>query len=379
MNVSNFGKKEPVSQLVDDAFHTARTLIPLKGLRPKFLEDLFLHASVQNVFSGQAVFDSGAYDSQHIYLLHGDVDLVYGSGHTELVKGRDQLLPLVHQQPRPCRAIAKNDCSVLRVDSDRLDRTLSWSQIADYLMSEISLQRDLDEDAEWMQTIMDSNLFFKVPPVNANQIFSRLTPMVVLTDEVLIRQGQIGDCCYFIKEGEADIYIRSEETGKQEKVATVGEGRCIGEDALVNETVRNATVKMATDGVLMRLEKSDFLLLLKEPVVEEVTEDDISEFSESPVFVDVRTDDEYSQGHLALSANIPLSLLSMKKRLLSHGKSYVFYCDTGRRSKAAAWLLGKEGYNVFALKGGYIGTGMADSLVKETGYILREGELISGQ
>lgn len=362
---------------MSDAQDTAQTLSPLKSLRPTFLDDLFKHSAVQTVFTGQVIFEHGAFDYQHIYLLHGDVELVYANGYTELVKGRDQVLPLAHQQPRPCRALAKKDCSILRIDSDRLDRTLSWSQIADFLMSEIAMQRDLDEDVEWMQTVLNSNLFFKVPPVNANQIFNRLTPMVVLADEVIIRQGQIGDCCYFIKEGDADILVRHDENEMPEIVAQVGPGRCIGEDALVNETVRNATVKMKTDGVLMRLEKSDFLLLLKEPVVEEVNENEISELTEAPVLVDVRTDEEYSEGHLAFSANIPLSLLNIKKRQLSSARPYVFYCDTGRRSRAAAWLLGKEGYNVFALRGGFVGEGMADNLVKEEGYILRDGELVS--
>ncbi len=365
--------------LMADAIDTAQTLSPLKILRKPFLEDLFHHSAVQTVFAGQVIFENGAFDYQHIYLLHGDVELVYSNGSTELVKGRDQVFPLAHQQPRPCRALAKNDCSILRLDSDRVDRTLSWSQIADYLMSEISMERDLDEDSEWMQTVLNSNLFLKVPPMNANQIFSRLTPMVVLADEVIIRQGEIGDCCYFIKEGAADILVRSNETSMPEKVNEVGPGRCIGEDSLVNETVRNATVRMRTDGVLMRLEKSDFFLLLREPVVEELDENDIAELIESPVFVDVRSDEEYSEGHLAFSANIPLSLLSIKKRLLSPGRSYVFYCDTGRRSRAAAWLLGKEGYNVYALRGGFQGAGMGDSLVHESGYILRDGELVSGQ
>ncbi len=365
------------SHLIKEAIATAQTLSPLSRLRQPFLVDLFEHAAVQTVFKDQAIFEHGAFDYQHIYLLHGDVELIYPNGSSELVKGRDQVFPLAHQQPRPCRALAKNDCSVLRIDSDRLDRTLSWSQVADYLMSEISMQRDLDEDCEWMQTVLNSNLFIKVPPVNVNQIFHRLTPMVVFNEEVIIRQGEIGDCCYFIKEGTADILVRADENSAPEKVNSVGPGRCIGEDALVNETVRNATVKMTGDGVLMRMEKSDFLLLLQEPVVEELNEAEISELIETPVLVDVRTDEEYTEGHLALSANIPLSLLSMKKRLLSPGQSYVFYCDTGRRSRAAAWLLGKEGYNVYSLRGGYLGADMADQLVKEKGYILRDGDLVS--
>ena len=365
--------------LYDGALATARTLVPLNALRPTFLKDLYNHVAVQAVFAGETIFESGGFDRQHIYLLNGDVELQYSETRKELVKGRDIRLPLANQQPRPCRALAKSDCNLLRVDSDRLDRTLSWSQIADYLLSEISIERDLDEDMEWMQTVLNSNLFFKVPPVNVEQIFSRLTPMVVDTGEVVIRQGEIGDCCYFIKEGDAEVLVRYEGKGKLEKVADITVGRCFGEDALVNETVRNATIRMKTDGVLMRLEKSDFLLLLNDPAVEEVDEDEAASMIETPIFVDVRTDDEYSQGHLSFSANIPLSLLSIKKRLLSPEKPYIMYCDTGRRSRAAAYLLGKQGYNVLSMRGGYLGADLSEHLVTERGYILRDGELASSQ
>lgn len=358
-----------------DALSTAGTLVPLKALKPSFLQDLFNHIAVQSVFAGQTLFEYGSYDRQHIFLISGQVLLEYENGYRELVRARDTMLPIAHQQPRPCKAVVDRDSTILRIDSERLDRTLSWSQIAEYLLSEIATERDLDEDVEWMQTVLNSNLFFKVPPVNVEQIFSRLTPMVVHKDEVIIRQGQIGDCCYFIKEGDADVLVRNDEKSAPEKVAEIGVGRCFGEDALVNETVRNASIKMKTDGVLMRLEKSDFLLLLKQPAIEEVTEKEIAEMLQSPILIDVRTDDEYSLGHLAFSANVPLNLLSMKKRLLSPEKLYICYCDTGRRSQAAAFLLGKQGYNVMALKGGYIGAKMSDQLVVEEGHILRGGEL----
>ena len=235
----------------------------------------------------------------------------------------------------------------------------------------------MDEDMEWIQTVLKSNLFYKVPPINVEMIFDRLKPVVVMAGDAIIRQGELGDACYFIKEGEAEVTQRS-ESGKLVKLADINVGRCFGEDALVNETVRNANVTMKTDGVLMVLNKQDFLLLRKEPVVEEVTENEAASMLQSPVYVDVRTDEEYNLGHLSFSANIPLGLLSLKKRLLDPAKPYVFYCDTGRRSRAAAYLLGKQGYNAMALAGGFIEAGLSENLVQEAGYMLRHGELVAG-
>ncbi|TVZ39457.1 rhodanese-related sulfurtransferase [Alteromonadaceae bacterium 2753L.S.0a.02] len=361
------------------ALETAATLVPLKSLKKNFLEDLFTHVVVHTVFAGDVIFDSGTYDNQHIYLQYGEIELQYLNGMTELIVASDMQHPLANVQPRPCRAMAITDCTLLRIDSDQLDRTLSWSQISQYLLSELALERDLDEDIEWMQTVLNSNLFLKVPPVNAEQIFTRLTPMVVHANEVVVRQGEIGDCCYFIKEGDAVVTRHSDTIKHSEILADIAVGRCFGEDALVYEKVRNADVTMKSDGVLMRLEKSDFLLLLKEAVVDEVSESELSSLAEKPTLIDVRTDEEYSAGHLAFSGNIPLNLLSMKKRLLSPEKLYIFYCDTGRRSRAAAYLLGKQGYNVMALRDGYVGSRMAELLVREDGYLIKDGDLVSGQ
>ncbi|VUD48805.1 Cyclic nucleotide-gated potassium channel [Thalassocella blandensis] len=366
-------------KLIEDAFATADTFVPLKYLRPSFLEDLFHHVAIQTIFANQVIFEDGTIDKQLIYLQSGEIELHYGNGHTEKIDAYQNTMPIANQQPRPCRCVALTDCTLVRIDSDRADRTLSWSQIADYLIAELSLNRDYDEDIDWMQTVLNSNLFLKAPPVNAHQIFSRMTPMVVEKGEVVLRQGDIGDCCYFIKEGEATVSATSSSLEPECELARIGPGRCFGEDALVNETVRNATVTMQTPGVLMRLEKSDFQLLLQNPAIDEVDLSEIREMLEVPIWVDVRTDDEYNEGHLPESANIPLSLLSLKKRVLAPEQLYVMYCDTGRRSAAAAYLLGKEGYNVISLKDGLVGEQLMDKLVKDDGYILRDGVLLSGQ
>jgi CRP-like cAMP-binding protein len=360
-----------------DLVAVAKSFVPLGALKRNYLEYLLQQASVDYICAGQRLFEQGVCDYRHQYLLHGHLRLTYSSGYEETISARDSIFPLVNEMPRPCDGTAETDCTVLRFDSDRLDRILSWSQIADYLLSELSAERDYDEDIGWIKTVLNSNLFYKVPPVNAERILDRMVPQVVMAGEVIVRQGEIGNCCYFIKEGAARV-TRREERGAVQHLADIGVGRCFGEDALVYETLRNASVTMTTDGVLMRLGKEDFKLLLLEPQVEEVAEEDFAGFSEAPVYVDVRTQSEYDEGHLVLAANLPLNLLSLKKRLLRQSIPYVFYCDTGRRSRAAAYLLGKEGYNTFALRGGLVGAGMQYQLTRDVSYMLRDGVVAKG-
>jgi len=356
------------------------TLVPLKDMSENHLAELLNESDVEVLCSGQTLFSRGSYDGKHVYLLYGDVSLVEESGASSLIKGRSSLLPIAHHQPRLVTAVAVSDCSIVRIDSERLDKLLAWSQVADYLQLNISRQRDLDEDSDWMMTVLRSNLFFKVPPINVEDIFARLQPQVVYAGDVVIRQGELGDQCYFIKEGEAEVW-RHNDSGRQ-LLASVGVGRCFGEDALVNETVRNASVIMRTDGVLMRLDKQDFYRLLKEPQVPSVALDDFeAQIADGAVAVDVRSEEEYSELHLQLAVNVPLNLLGIKSRMLDKNRTYIFYCDTGRRSRAAAHLLERQGYKAVALDDclQLFGQERWSRLLEcQSNYVLKDGQSCKG-
>ncbi len=376
-----YAQKNASPQAAEFDLHLTRTLVPLKDMSEAHLLALLEQARAEVICAGQTLFEAGSYDGEHVYLLFGDVLLTSADGVQTLVKGRATLMPLAHHQPRRVTAVAQSDGSVLRINSEKLDKLLTWSQVADYLQLNISRQRDLDEDIDWIMTVLKSNLFFKVPPINVEQIFSRLNPQVVYAGDVIIRQGEIGDQCYFIKEGEAEVTRHLD--GRRQHLADIGVGRCFGEDALVNETMRNASVTMRTDGVLMRLGKQDFYRLLKEPIVATLALADLSQaLAEGAVAVDVRSEEEYSQGHLAEAVNIPLNLLSIKSRLLATEQPYIFYCDTGRRSRAAAHLLSQLGYKALALADcpELFGQLRWQPLLDFTdNYLLREGRPVRGQ
>lgn len=358
-----------------------RTLVPLKDMSEAHLLDLLHNSSVEMTFAGQTLFSADTFDGDHLYLLHGDVTLTDSEGRRRQVKGRSTLMPLSAYQPRRETAVAESDGSVLRIDSERLDKLLTWSQASDYLQLNMSRQRDLDEDMEWMMTVLRSNLFFKVPPINVEQIFSRLEPQVVYAGETILRQGELGDYAYFIKEGQAEVTRRQGE--QHQHLATISTGRCFGEDALVHDAPRNATIRMLTDGVLMRLSKHDFYRLLREPEVDSLSLDAMVDAAQGgAVYVDMRSEEEYSEGHLAGAVNIPLGLLAMKSRLLHEQVPYICYCNTGRRSRAAAHLLKQQGYNAMALddcRALFNDPSRASLLERGSNYLLRQGRAVPGQ
>jgi rhodanese-related sulfurtransferase len=173
-----------------------------------------------------------------------------------------------------------------------------------------------------------------------------------------------------------------DEKGKSDRVAELGVGRCFGEDALVNDTPRNATVVMEENGVLMKLEKQDFYLLLKPPQVRSLSLGDMDrELMAGAVLIDVRTQDEFERAHAAQALNMPLTILKLKSRLLDRDSTYITYCNSGRRSTAAAFLLAEDGYQVTVLRNGFEALPMPQRLrflaAGDSAYLARERQLAS--
>jgi CRP-like cAMP-binding protein len=78
--------------------------------------------------------------------------------------------------------------------------------------------------------------------------------------EIIIREGDPGDCAYFIQEGEVEV-IRN-HGGSETVAARLKAGQYFGEMALLSNRPRNATVRAATPTRLALLGKQNFFLML---------------------------------------------------------------------------------------------------------------------
>lgn len=73
------------------------------------------------------------------------------------------------------------------------------------------------------------------------------------------------------------------------------------------------------------------------------------------VFIDVRTDDEYKEGHIQYSLHAPLGLLDTKLKDIAKYKNrpLIVYCRSGSRSSSAGATLKKQGFEeIYNLTGG---------------------------
>ena len=130
--------------------------------------------------------------------------------------------------------------------------------------------------------------------------------------------------------------------------------RAFGEEALGAGVKRNATVAMKSDGVLLRLAKPDFEALLKAPLLHRLSRSaaEARVAAGQATWLDVRYPVEFAQDGLPGAINVPLNEIRSAYGILDAGREYIVYCQSGRRSSAAAFLLAQHGFSACCLEGG---------------------------
>ncbi|MEJ2397924.1 MAG: cyclic nucleotide-binding domain-containing protein [Gammaproteobacteria bacterium] len=348
-----------------------KQLEPLSNLSTERLEELVTLSSVERLPIGHSVFREGDIDNQTVYLLDGDIQLSTSDGKLDKVmtsKQKEALYPLDDSQPRQMSCVALSRIDVLRIDNSVLDYMMMWDQMAvseaarptlpEQAPEQAAKKRETvaedkdatpvasDEDRSWIRKMRHIMAFKNMPPANIKSLLERMETLLVQDGDVIVKQGEAGDYYYVLTEGTARV-TRTVE------LAQLQPGTSFGEEALVSGSVRNATVTMTSDGMLMRLSKDNFNELLKEPLLERLSPDDARDRAkQGAIWLDVRHAKEFHHGHLPNALNIPLHELRIRIHELDKQKNYICYCGTGRRSGAAAFLLVQNGLSASVLSGG---------------------------
>ena len=342
------------SKLVDRS--VLKTLVPPASLNGRNFQELANKAVMEDLAPGKLLFKKGDRDRKTIYLLSGQIDLVDEDGKQGSITGgtKEARHPVANQQPREVTAQAKSFATIVRFDNDLLDVLLTWDQLSGIEVNDISSgeEEEKPDNGDWMTRILQSKAFLRIPPANIQTMFMRLKEFPVKAGYTVIKQGDPGDFYYIIGRG-TFMVSRESAGGTSVILAELADGDVFGEEALLSEAKRNATVVAKTDGLLMRLSKEDFEELLKEPMLKDV---DIAAakkmVGEGAVLLDVRMDSEHRTNGIKGSMNVPLYMLRLKCESLDPSKKYICYCETGRRASAAAYLLTEKGFESYVLKGG---------------------------
>ncbi len=334
-----------------------RSLIPISSLFDENIVYLAEHSIVETYPFGKQIFKRGDTDHDSIFLLSGEVILRSNEDRESIIQSGTEKAQyaMANLKPRHYDGFSNHkETVVVRVDTQLIDKMMAWGEIVPGCgsgMQVIELSGPDAEDSSWMMAMLLTRSFLKLPAANIEKVFHLLEEKSYKAGDIVIQQGQKGRYFYIIKEGECDV-IRF--TGTVEAhLATLKTTKSFGEEALMSNDPRNATVRMKTDGKLMRLHKKHFLALMKDPQLNWI---DIKQanklIKDGAIKIDVRLENEFKASGDQKALNIPLYLLRLKVPHLNKRRQYVIYCDTGERSAAAAFIMSDYGLNVSILKGG---------------------------
>lgn len=308
-------------------------------------------------------------NSQSLYLLKGNIGLMFEDGTKAVLRSSSDLAryPVGGGRAQLKLAIALTEIEIVRIDTDLLDIMMTWDQLAGYEQSGPRHEEAIPAGTpqargagSWMKQTavfsadnLQTGVFSRLPPANIDEMFRRMVNVQVQAGQVVIMQGAEGDYYYLIESGTATVTRVAQPGEPPMLLAELKAGDAFGEEALVSDNKRNATVTMKTDGVLLRLNKQDFVELLKAPLLNKISMADAeANVAAGAVWLDVRFPSEYKFDHLPNAINAPLHEIRDALGTLDKQKKYIAYCQTGRRSSAAAFILAQHGFNVHVLEGG---------------------------
>jgi CRP-like cAMP-binding protein len=339
-----------------------RRFAPFEGMKAENVTALAKKVFVRTLDAGRPLIKEGEADKRAYWLVAGMVEVREGVKTIAMVRAGSPEAkgPLAPGLPRRYTVRAVDQIEYLSVDSDLLDVMITWDQTGTYEVSE--LQQQLNgggSDEDWMTTLLQTKAFHRIPPANIQAIFLRMQRQAYRAGEVVIKQGDEGDFFYAIVKGRCLVTRETPLNKDGIKLAELGVGDTFGEEALIAEAKRNATVTMLTDGALMRLAKQDFRELMNEPLLQWVDEGEARELvARGGKWLDVRLPSEFQSLRIEESINIPLYFIRMKLGTLDRNTRYIVCCDTGRRSSAAAFILVERGFDAYVLKGGLTSTSL---------------------
>ena len=325
--------------------------VPLDTLMPENKKEIIAKLVEVEIPKGGKVFSQGDKGTDHIFLLDGIVALNEGDKlFKAIAAGTEEAKPaLAHIMPRTFTAVAQTPVTIFTIDSDLLDMMLTWDQTGSFQVDEMSN----DEDEDWMTRILNTEIFRRIPPANIQDIFVALEEIQVKPGEAIIKQDEPGDYFYIIQKGRAMVTRKNPGQTNEIKLAELSDGDSFGEEALISDCTRNATIVMLSPGTISRLSKENFLNLLTEPTLDKV---DYAEAKEKVAagaeILDVRLPNEYASAHIKGCKHFPLIFIRMKAGTLDSSKEYILYCDTERRSSSAAFLLAEHGLTISIIKNG---------------------------
>jgi CRP-like cAMP-binding protein len=319
-------------------------LAPLAGLSRDRLTELADLAMIERAARGSDPLKARE-AGRSIFLVQGELLLMFeGGGSLVIVGGTGEGCYAVNRRSQPVtRAKAITDVELLALDDDMLDTLATWDHA-------------VRGDARFVNgafalSSLKSGALAQLPAAHIEELLKRFEHVPIKRGEAVIHEGEEGDYYYLV--GSGRLQVERLVGGAKVVLAELKSGDAFGEEALVSDAKRNATVTALSDGELLRVKRSDFNELLREPFLRRLSfREAVQKVGAGALWLDVRYPSEYQYDKLPGAINVPLAEVRNMYSVLDRSREYIAYCQSGRRSAAAAFLFAQRGFRVWLLEGG---------------------------
>lgn len=328
------------SKLKASRFFSHLSEIALAGLLEEAIE-----------VSGEAGSPVHARPADCVIVLEGGLEMRSREGRLLASVNADQAAGepgVLHAIPQGARLALTRPSQVVIMDGDRLDDVLSSTHQRESV-------KTLDDGiGQRVASLVHAQPFAQMTLDHICRCAEAMTRRDAAAGEEVIRYADRGDYFYVIESGEAEVWRPDPITGKVSKVATLGPGATFGEEALLRGGFRNASVRMREPGSLLCLSVTDFGRLLASHFVHEIDADAAHALlaRKDADLIDCRYADEHEVWRIPGARLLPLDTIRREAKRLDKKRQYLVYCTSGRRSRAAAFLLRQLGLNAVSVRGG---------------------------
>jgi CRP-like cAMP-binding protein len=317
-------------------------LVPYSDLCESLQKSIGEKAKLQNIKANSKIFSEGE-DADNIYfLLKGKVVLSQQNGKENSRSPSAMSISQGYTHYRHS-ALAEQDSVVVKVSitPEEQDALLCWEFAYRFL-----------DKAAWVPCLYESEMFGHISPNQLLKFVQSFEKVSVTSGELIIKENDYERNFYVLIEGIADVY-QGKLAEQSKPISQIHPLQTFGEASLMEDLPRNASIKMATQGLLMRLDtkrieelKTNFdeNIFINGAQLKQKVENEKAEL------LDIRPEKEAKlnplKGAQLVSMDQPQNLLNK----IQNKQSYIIYSPYRELNKLVYQLASSKTPNIFILK-----------------------------
>ncbi|MCP5146089.1 MAG: cyclic nucleotide-binding domain-containing protein [Gammaproteobacteria bacterium] len=335
-----------VRQLDSRTVNTIRRLVPINELPEKHQDYVITSGEIVEVARNERIFSEGSTDQYVHYLLSGTIVFLVNGQHVKRLSGDSGLSSFPLDDPpneRKSTVVALHPTTLFRISYKTLQRELHLVNTSPPPAPPEVMDISEADSTDWLVVNLRNGLFANLPADTIQRVLASVSEHSMSAGDVIINQGDPPDGFYLLKSGLAEVRRRTSD-GVAIHLSDIGPGSGFGEEALITGEGRNATVRMKSDGVILKLRPGDFDRLIREPLLQKVSLGEAESLvDEGACWIDARYPELFRRRSLPGAINLPLPLLRLQYEKLDVERTYIIYSDNVGTSAVAAFLLAARG------------------------------------